>query len=113
MFHNDLPVRPCLLEQDENCVICFATGCAGLASLHLNVDQLPQDIRPLRELLTNHLSQGVYLFQFLSDLSRQHANDISSVAEVIDSRYTQKDENIVDLSYFFSVIGICRCLYHG
>jgi len=44
---------------DQNKVISFGKGRMKLGDFHLNLDGIPQDLRPLEALLRFHLSQGV------------------------------------------------------
>jgi hypothetical protein len=41
-------------------VICFSVGREDLAECHLNVGLVDRQYRPLPQLLTDHLSQGVW-----------------------------------------------------
>jgi hypothetical protein len=41
-------------------VICFSVGCKELAERHLNVGLVDEQYQPLPQLLTDHLSQGVW-----------------------------------------------------
>jgi hypothetical protein len=97
---------PSRTEQDMNCVISFSKGRADLASCHLMVDHLPQQLRPLPALLTDHLSQGVYLWCLFPEsqrANRQHANDLESVAEGFETPLSPKDDgDIVDLAHYVS-----------
>jgi hypothetical protein len=90
-------------KQDMNRVISFSQGRADLASCHLKVDHLPQQLRPLPALLIDHLSQGVYLWCLFPEsqhTSRQHANDLGAVAEGSEISLSPDDDDadIVELA---------------
>ncbi|KIM72417.1 hypothetical protein PILCRDRAFT_829756 [Piloderma croceum F 1598] len=92
---------------DMNRVISFSKGRADLASCHLKVDHLPQQLRPLPALLTDHLSQGVYLWCLFPEsqhTSRQHPNDLGAVAEGSESPLSPEDDDadIVELNDYIS-----------
>jgi hypothetical protein len=94
-------------EQDMNRVISFSKGRADLASGHLKVDHLPQQLRPLPALLTDHLSQGVYLWCLFPEsqhTSRQRANDLGAVAEGFETPLSPEDDDadIVELVDYVS-----------
>ena len=95
------------IKQDMNRIISFSEGRADLASCHLKVDHLPQQLRPLLELLTDHLSQGVYLWCLFPEsqhTSRQHANDLRAVAEGSEIPLSPEDDDtdIVELVDYVS-----------
>src|SRR4051812_46315441 len=88
-------------------IISFSNGRADLASCHLKVDHLPQQLRPLPALLTDHLSQGVYLWCLFPEsqhASRQHASGLGSVAEGFETPLSPEDDDvdIVDLADYVS-----------
>ena len=94
-------------KQDTNRVISFSKGRADLASCHLRVNHLTQQLRPLPALLTDHLSQGVYLWCLFPEsqhASRQHANDLGAVAEGFETPLSPDDDDadIVELVDYVS-----------
>ena len=90
-----------------NRIISFSKGRADLASCHLKVDHLLQQLRPLPALLTDHLSQGVYLWCLFPESqhsSRQHASDLEAVAEGCETPMSPEDDDtdIVELVDYVS-----------
>jgi hypothetical protein len=84
-------------KQDMNCIISFSKGLADLASCHLKVDHLLQQLRPLPALLTDYLSQGVYLWRLFPESqhsSHQHANDLGAVAEGFETLLSPEDDDM-------------------
>jgi len=97
---------------DTNRIISFSKGRADLASCHLRVDHLPQQHRPLPALLTDHLSQGVYLrclFPESQHASRRHVNDLGAVAEAFKTPLSPEDDD-ADVVELIDCVADCLTL---
>lgn len=90
-----------------NRIISFSKGRADIASCHLKVDHLLQQLHPLPALLTDHLSQGVYLWCLFPEsqhTTHQYANDLGAVAEGFETSLSPEDDDldIVELADYVS-----------
>jgi hypothetical protein len=90
-----------------NRIISFLKRCADIASCHLKVNHLLQQLHPLPALLTDHLSQGVYLWCLFPESQHttcQYANNLRAVAEGFETSLSPEDDNsnIVELADYVS-----------
>jgi len=87
-------------EQDSNRVISFSKGRTDLASCHLAVNGVQERLRP-PELLTDHLSQGVYtwcLYPEFESASHQDACGLSFVTEGLETPLSPEDDDVDNLT---------------
>lgn len=97
--------------QNNNRVVSFSKERAYLADYHLNVDSIPFDQRPLESLLTDHLSQGVFLHCLhprFQNTGYRTTSGLSSVAESLetpDSLDSTSQKSVVTVEDLESHIG--------
>jgi len=83
--------------QDSNRVISFSQERAHLSNFHLNLKDIPPALHPLPELLTDHLSQGVYLhclFPKSRHASHPQKAGLSTVVESPGTPESRDDEEL-------------------
>jgi hypothetical protein len=95
-------------------VIHFPKGRKYLAGRHLKLDQVDPQYRPLRELLLDHLAQGVWrycLFPGWTPGDQQHLVSLDLVPEDINDIFpgndeSQEDDLAIDLATGLKSLGL-------